>query len=91
MCLLRDNEEAFLRRAGVSQYVRLDVWAEDEKGTQYDVEVQNEGSGASPQRARYNSAILDANILKPKEDYSVLKNRESVVIFITDKDVLGGG
>lgn len=33
--------------------------------------------------------MLDVNILKPREDYSVLKERESVVIFITDKDVLG--
>ena len=80
-----------LRGGNDSKYVRLDVWAEDEDGTQYDTEFQNASSGASAYRARYNSAILDANILKPKEDYSLLKKRESVVIFITDKDVLGEG
>ena len=74
-----------------SRYVRLDVWALEKDGTQIDAEVQNESSGASPQRARYNSAMLDVNILKPKEDYSVLKKRESFVIFITEKDVLGEG
>ena len=74
-----------------SRYVRLDVWALEKNGTQIDAEVQNESSGASPQRARYNSAMLDVNILKPKEDYSVLKKRESFVIFITEKDVLGEG
>ncbi|MBQ7193009.1 MAG: Rpn family recombination-promoting nuclease/putative transposase [Synergistaceae bacterium] len=74
-----------------SHYVRLDVWALEKNGTQIDAEVQNESSGASPQRARYNSAMLDVNILKPKEDYSVLKKRESFVIFITEKDVLGEG
>ena len=74
-----------------SRYVRLDIWAVDKNGTQIDAEIQNESSGASPQRARYNSAMLDVNILKPREDYSVLKQRESIVIFITEKDVLGGG
>ena len=74
-----------------SRYVRLDVWSHVSNGTQIDTEIQNESSGASPQRARYNSAMLDVNILKPKEDYSVLKERESFVIFITEKDVLGEG
>ena len=74
-----------------SRYVRLDVWVHERNGTQIDTEIQNESSGASPQRARYNSVMLDVNILKPKEDYSVLKKRESFVIFITEKDVLGEG
>ena len=74
-----------------SRYVRLDIWAHESNGTQIDTEIQNESSGASPQRARYNSVMLDVNILKPKEDYSVLKKRESFVIFITEKDVLGEG
>ena len=74
-----------------SRSVRLDIWAREKDGTQIDAEIQNESSGASPQRARYNSAMLDVNILKPNEHYSVLKKRESIVIFITEKDVLGGG
>ena len=78
-----------LKGAETSRYVRLDIHAVDSNGTHYDCEFQNESAGAIPQRARYNSALLDANILRPKEDYSVLKKRESVVIFITEKDVLG--
>lgn len=74
-----------------SRSVRLDIWAREKNGTQIDAEVQNDSSGASPQRARYNSAMLDINILKPREHYSVLKRRESIVIFITEKDVLGEG
>lgn len=35
--------------------------------------------------------MLDANLLKSGEDPRILKERESVVIFITDKDVLGDG
>ena len=74
-----------------SRSVRLDIWAREKNGTQIDAEIQNDSSGASPQRARYNSAMLDVNILKPGEPYSVLKTRKSIVIFITGKDVLGGG
>ncbi|MBR4196122.1 MAG: PD-(D/E)XK nuclease family transposase [Synergistaceae bacterium] len=74
-----------------SRSVRLDIWAREKNGTQIDAEIQNDSSGASPQRARYNSAMLDVNILKPGEPYSVLKTRKSIVIFITEKDVLGSG
>ena len=35
--------------------------------------------------------MLDVNILKHNEHYSVLKERKSIVIFITEKDVLGDG
>lgn len=70
--------------------VKLDVYAVDTEGRQYDIEVQKKSSGAIPQRARFNSAVIDANTLKKNESYSVLKHRESVVIFITEHDVLKG-
>ncbi|MBQ3448785.1 MAG: PD-(D/E)XK nuclease family transposase [Synergistaceae bacterium] len=78
-----------MRSADTSRYVRLDVYAVDSENKHYDIEVQNDSLGASPQRARYNSAMIDANILKTGELYSLLKERESIVIFITDNDVLG--
>lgn len=78
-----------MRTGDTSRYVRLDVYAVDSENKHYDIEVQNDSIGASPQRARYNSAMIDANILKKGEPYSLLKERESIIIFITDKDVLG--
>ncbi len=78
-----------MRGSEGTHYVRLDVYAVDSENKYYDIEVQNDSSGASPQRARYNSAMIDANILKTGEPYSLLKERESVVIFITENDVLG--
>ena len=78
-----------LKSADGARCVRLDVYAVDADGRHYNIEIQNASSGASVYRARLNSAMLDANILKSKEDYTNLKERESVVIFITDKDVLG--
>ena len=78
-----------MKAADDSRYVRLDIYAVDSDNRHYDVEIQVGPEGALPQRARYNSAMIDVNILKTGENYSVLKERESIVIFITEKDVLG--
>ena len=69
--------------------VRFDVFARDSKGREYDIEIQRANDGAEPKRARYNSALMDANALKSGEDFSKL--RDTYVIIITENDVLGGG
>ena len=69
--------------------VRFDVFARDSKGKEYDIEIQRENDGAEPKRARYNSALMDANALKAGEDFDKL--RDTYVIFITEKDVMGRG
>lgn len=69
--------------------VRFDVFARDSDGKEYDIEIQRSKYGAEPKRARYNSALMDANALKSGED--VVKLRDTYVIFITEKDVMGGG
>jgi len=68
--------------------IRLDIRAADGKGKIYDIEIQNDNSGAVPKRARYNSSIIDANELEKGEDYDKLP--ETYVIFITKNDILGG-
>ena len=67
----------------------LDCVARDKDGRRFNVEVQQENEGASPERARYHSGLLDANTLNPGEDFTKLP--ESFVIFITRNDVLGAG
>ena len=57
----------------------LDVYAVDSKNVEYDIEVQ---------RARYYSAIMDTNSLSKRRNYSEMN--KTVVIFITEHDVLGG-
>jgi len=69
--------------------LELDVLATDSKKKKYNIEVQRKNKGASPKRARYHSALLDAESLEPGEDIKDLP--ENIVIFITEKDVLGGG
>ena len=51
---------------------RLDIYAVDEHGKQYDVEVQRSDDGAAPRRARYNSSLLDANLLNPGDKFDEL-------------------
>lgn len=69
--------------------VRLDIFAYDGQGNFYDIEVQRSDDGADPKRARYNSAVLDANLTKSGDAYKDLK--DSFVIFITEKDIYGRG
>lgn len=43
----------------------LDCVAQDAKGIQYNIEVQQEKEGATPKRARYHSGLMDMNTLNP--------------------------
>lgn len=68
--------------------LQLDILAEKADGTKFNVEVQNQNSGAIPQRARYHLSILDGKSL-PKGKYFD-KLPDNYVIFITKNDVLQG-
>ncbi len=65
----------------------LDVFAVDDKNTQYDIEVQSRSDGAKPKRARFYSGLIDSHTLAPGEDYEMLP--EKYVIFFTENDVFG--
>lgn len=67
--------------------VKLDVHAIDENGNEADIEIQRDDRGAGYKRARYNSGLLDASILKPGQKPEALP--ETFVIFITERDVIG--
>ena len=66
--------------------IRLDVDAIDSKGKKYNIEVQRADKGAGEKRARYNSSLIDANILLAGDDTKNLP--ETYVIFITENDVM---
>lgn len=68
--------------------VCLDIHAIDGHGRHHDIEIQRSDKGACAQRARFNSAIMDANILRAGEDFEDLP--DSCVIMITENDVLKG-
>ena len=69
--------------------VRFDVFARDSEGREYDIEIQRANDGAEPKRARYNSALMDANALLPGDDFGNL--RDTYVIFITENDMMKRG
>ena len=68
--------------------LKLDILAEKDDGTLFNVEVQNQSEGAIAQRARYHASLLDSNNLPKGADYKELP--DSYVIFITRGDVLKG-
>ena len=73
----------------LNRSVRLDVLATDSTGRKINVEIQRSDIGAGRKRARYNSSMMDANLLQKGEDFGELP--ETYVIFITEHDVIGKG
>ena len=74
---------------GDKRSVKLDIYARDGSGRIYDVEIQRARKGASRKRARFYSAMLDADYLDKGGKFKELP--ESYVIFITERDALGEG
>ena len=66
----------------------LDVHATDSTDKEFDVEIQRKDAGAGAKRARHNSSLLDAHILKSGDDTEDIP--DSYVIFITENDVMKG-
>ena len=67
----------------------LDIAATDSEGREFDIEIQRRDDGAIPRRARYILSLMDASALKEGDDFRNLP--ETIVIFITEHDVLKGG
>ena len=70
----------------LNRSVRLDILATDDSGRKINVEIQRSDKGAGRKRARYNSSMMDANLLEKGEDFDMLP--ETWVIFITEHDVM---
>ena len=68
--------------------LRLDIYATDCNGQKYNIEIQRADKGAGARRARYNSSLIDSNILPA--GFEVEELAETFVIFITENDVIGG-
>lgn len=67
--------------------VRLDVYAEDEFNTIYNIEMQVVKQTDLPKRIRYYQSQIDRHTLERSSDYNKLK--KSVVIFVCDYDPFG--
>ena len=95
--IMLNNDKIKVRKVGVQQWLQnlyghsaqLDILAEDENGTQFNVEIQRNDEGASVKRARFYCGALDMHFLDTGEKYEALP--EAYVIFITENDVLKKG
>ena len=67
--------------------VRLDVYADDEHGTVYNVEMQTTDNKNLPKRSRYYQGQMDMAALKTGKDFARLP--QSIVIFICTFDPFG--
>lgn len=67
--------------------VRLDVYAKDEMGTHYDIEMQATQKNFMERRSRYYHSQMDMSFIATGEDYGKLPN--SYVIFVCDFDPFG--
>ena len=64
--------------------IRLDIVAVDDKGVQFDVEVQRNTKGSHIKRARYHQSMIDSRLLKKKQEFKSI--RDTYVIFICQHD-----
>lgn len=69
--------------------VRLDVYAQDEENTHYNIEMQATSEKELPKRARYYHSQIDMELLERGAEYEELP--KSYVIFICDFDPFGEG
>jgi hypothetical protein len=69
--------------------VRLDIYAVDSSGKEYNIEVERGDKGDKLKKVRYNSSLMDANAILPGDDVSLLP--ETYIIMITEDDFWGHG
>ena len=83
------NDEKTLKKFHHSKGIRLDVYLNDEKGTIYNIEMQNSRHANLFKRSRYYQGMIDLNLLEPGDDYGKLER--SYIIFICTFDMFGRG
>lgn len=69
--------------------ITLDVFATNNTGRKFNVEIQRADKGAGVKRARFHSSLIDGKVLEPGEYFEKLP--ETYVIFITENDIMGKG
>ena len=83
------NTQADMKRLAGARSLTLDVYATDDSKKKYDIEVQREGKGARPRRARYHASVMAVENLRAGQEFEELI--DTYTIFITEKDFYGDG
>lgn len=69
----------------ISKSPRLDITAEDDKGTIYEIEIQRLEEPAPARRVRYYSSVMDSELLRKGVDYDKLP--EVYLFYISKEDI----
>lgn len=89
LVLTKEETQYDAKRLQGARSLCLDVLGTDSKGRKFNLEVQRADKGATPQRARYHSSVMDVEFLHTKQEFTELPI--TYVIFITESDVRGQG
>ncbi len=82
-------EQVILNKSG-KRAIRLDAWAMDERGRQYDMEMQNDSNSDDiRRRSRYYQGLMDTPILKAGKETRYKYLPSTTIIFITQDDIFG--
>ena len=69
----------------ISKSPRLDITAEDDKGTLYEIEIQRLEEPAPARRVRYYSSVMDSELLRKGVSYDKLP--EAYLFYLSQKDI----
>ena len=69
----------------ISKSPRLDITAEDDKGTLYEIEIQRLEEPAPARRVRYYSSVMDSELLRKGVSYDKL--HEVYLFYLSQKDI----
>ena len=69
----------------ISKSPRLDITAEDDKGTLYEIEIQRVEEPAPARRVRYYSSVMDSELLRKGVSYDKLP--EAYLFYLSQKDI----
>ena len=73
----------------ISKSPRLDITAEDDKGTIYEIEIQRLEEPAPARRVRYYASVMDSELLRKGATYDKLP--EVYLFYISEDDIWHGG
>ena len=73
----------------ISKSPRLDITAEDDKGTLYEIEIQRLEEPAPARRVRYYSSVMDSELLRKGVTYDKLP--EVYLFYLSEDDIWHGG
>lgn len=82
-------EEVILNKSG-KRAIRLDAWARDNHGVQYNTEMQNDTEKDDVRkRSRFYQGLMDVPLLKSGKNTKYKHLPSTVIIFITREDIFG--